>query len=684
MSLKEIDLKLNYDTSEDNLIDDFYNPVLEKTIKYDRIAGYFSSTSLAVAAKGITSFIKNKGKMRILCSPILSNEDYEVLMKVYDDNITNYLIESLENFSDDLINDYLKCFGWMLKNEFLEIKLVVPLDNKYLFHQKIGVMEDKQGNIISFSGSINETASGWLNNIEEFKVFKSWDESSKYCLSDVNKFNNFWNGLNDNIKVYDLPEAISNYLIKRAPTDINDLLAVIDTKLHNKTNQYTIPLHWYQKDAVEKWINCDYKMLLNMATGTGKTRTAIACIKHILNMNKHNLIIITAPQVPILHQWIGEIKELIKHPIHELLIQYGWRDKLHKMILKLSIKAINNLIIYVSHDTVYKEDFINEIKQTSFYINTMFIVDEVHGLGSKERRRGFIDFYKYRLGLSATPSRYFDDYGTKLIFKYFNDNEYEFTLRDALTTINPLTGKTFLVPYDYIPVFIKLTDDELIKYELISKKISKMAFYEDEETEEKIKTLLIKRAEIHKNAKNKMIELNNLIKRLKPIKDTIFFVSPQQKVEVLKILKDHDVIAAQFTEDEKTIKNQYNQYISEREQIITQFENGNYNSLVAIKCLDEGIDIPSARVGVLLSNSGNPREYIQRIGRVIRSNQNKQSATIIDFIVEPSFDKSVDIDLYETERKIIEKEFTRIFDIVRNARNNAEVLVILNERLKVF
>ena len=684
MSLKEIDLKLNYDTSEDNLIDDFYNPVLEKTIKYDRIAGYFSSTSLAVAAKGITSFIKNKGKMRILCSPILSNEDYEVLMKVCDDKITNYIIESLENFSDDLINDYLKCFGWMLKNEFLEIKLVVPLDNKYLFHQKIGVMEDKQGNIISFSGSINETASGWLNNIEEFKVFKSWDESSKYCLSDVNKFNNFWNGLNDNIKVYDLPEAISNYLIKRAPTDINDLLAVIDTKLHNKTNQYTIPLHWYQKDAVEKWINCDYKMLLNMATGTGKTRTAIACIKHILNMNKHNLIIITAPQVPILHQWIGEIKELIKHPIHELLIQYGWRDKLHKMILKLSIKAINNLIIYVSHDTVYKEDFINEIKQTSFYINTMFIVDEVHGLGSKERRRGFIDFYKYRLGLSATPSRYFDDYGTKLIFKYFNDNEYEFTLRDALTTINPLTGKTFLVPYDYIPVFIKLTDDELIKYELISKKISKMAFYEDEETEEKIKTLLIKRAEIHKNAKNKMIELNNLIKRLKPIKDTIFFVSPQQKVEVLKILKDHDVIAAQFTEDEKTIKNQYNQYISEREQIITQFENGNYNSLVAIKCLDEGIDIPSARVGVLLSNSGNPREYIQRIGRVIRSNQNKQSATIIDFIVEPSFDKSVDIDLYETERKIIEKEFTRIFDIVRNARNNAEVLVILNERLKVF
>ena len=361
---------------------------------------------------------------------------------------------------------------------------------------------------------------------------------------------------------------------------------------------------------------------------------------------------------------------------------YGWKRELKTKCKQLSSGLYNNLLVYTTHQTCSSPDFI-EIIQDLKRADKFFIGDEVHGMGASKTRKGLLDTYNMRLGLSATPSRWFDDAGSKLIIDYFGNDSYKFSIEQALCTPNPITNKPFLVNYIYHPCFITLTDDELEEYKKLSEKITRMNNSKNaDEYGDILEFLLFRRADIEKEANNKYAELERILdaiqyecdKKEEKIKNTIIFVSDGQLSNVLQILKKRNITAHKFTQAEGTEPSSKYGGVSEREFLIQQFTKGKYQVLVAIKCLDEGIDIPSAQTGIIMASSTNPREYVQRVGRIIRQAPGKSSAVLYDMIIHPDLSGFRDDTLADFEEKVFRKEMIRVQDLCKNALNNTMVI----------
>lgn len=699
----KLNLKSSYESGQDDLVENFYVPVLACAISYDRIAGFFTSSSLAIAAKGMAGFIRNHGKMRLIACPRLDEEDAKVLELVNSNPETFFDKKYQDMFTDleDSFQDqHIAALGWMLVNGYLEIKLAVVKDNgKFctggdieksgIFHQKVGILTDTEGNKISFSGSINETASGWLYNVEEFKVFSSWNEEKKYLVQDEKKFYDFWENKRKNVHTYDLPTSIKNRLIEKSKTFSREHFITKSYKKYSErkhTFDANLSLFFYQKDAVKKWINNDYKLLFQMATGTGKTRTAFGCMAELLLTKKKLVVVVACPQSTLSLQWKSEIEKFPFNFGMSAIIDgtnRKWCSLLQEILLKIAIGFYDTAIIFTTHTTGSKSDFINVVNNSDPEINYLFIGDEAHGLGASENRKALLERYDYRIGLSATPSRWFDESGTKVLDSYFGGDIFEFSIRDALTTVNPLTGKTFLVPYFYNLEFIDLTEKELADYSKISKDVRKLRVFskDSDEYAQKLERLLFKRANIIKDAENKYVKLKEILLSMSEIKDLIIFVSSEQIDKVMQLMYELRISAHSFTQEAGTIISTKYDGLTERQYIIKHFKEGHYKTLVAIKCLDEGIDIPSAQNAILMASSTNPREYVQRIGRVIRQTTDKTKANIWDITIRPSVEKIFDPDLIEFEKMICEKEKNRIYDISENALNNIEVLKKLYDEM---
>ena len=704
MEYTDLNIHEAYETGEDDLIMDFYVPMLANAKRYDRIAGFFSSTSLALSARGIAGLIANNGTMRLIASPRLSPEDAAMINNSVEDPetlIANCLLKGIDgsNITDQFCRDHVAALGWMLASGRLEMRVAVITDSagrittdQYLVHQKVGIFYDREYNALSFSGSNNESASGWLGNIEEFKTFKSWEPGQRsYLKSDQNKFDAFWTNTRKGVKVKLLPEAVAEKLIEIGKDFDIERISVQKYFEHinpegKKLNK--LRLFYYQEDAVKKWIDNGKNLLLEMATGTGKTRTAIGCMRHALrNQNRQLLIVIACPQSTLTMQWKADIESLdLGVDIDATQIcdgtQHSWKRELRNKCRQLTAGLYDNLLIYTTHQTCSSPDFISivqDVKRTDCF----FIGDEVHGMGASKTRNGLLEIYNMRLGLSATPSRWFDDEGSELITSYFGNDSYKFTIEQALSTPNPLTNKPFLVNYNYHPRFISLTDEELEEYKELSEKITRMNNSRDkEEFADILEFLLFRRADIEKEAENKYDELERILDEMQKecgskgerIKDTIIFVSDGQIGRVLQTLKKRKIAAHKFTQAEGTEPSSRFGGISEREYLIQQFTKGKYQILVAIKCLDEGIDIPSAQTGIIMASSTNPREYVQRIGRIIRQAPGKSSATLYDLILHPDLSGFRDETLAGFEEKVFRKEMERVKDLCANALNNAKVL----------
>ena len=699
----ELHLKSSYETGQDDLIEEFYAPVLRCATSYDRIAGFFTSSSLAIASKGIAGFIRNHGVMRLIACPRLDEEDAKVL-ELVNSNPETFFDSKYQNIFSDLEDalqeQHISALGWMVANGYLEIKLAVvtehgkfctgkEIEHSGIFHQKVGILSDAEGNKISFSGSINETASGWLYNVEEFKVFSSWNEEKKYLEKDEKKFFEFWSNKRKNVKTYNLPDSVKKQLIEKSKSfSIERTVIKSYRKYYEKKNIFdnSLSLFFYQKNAVKKWINNEFRLLFQMATGTGKTRTAFGCIAELLLTKEKLIIIVACPQGTLSLQWKSEIEKIpFDFGMSEVIdgTNKKWRSTLQEVILKITTGFYNTAIIFTTHVTSAKSDFTNVIINSSSDIRYLFIGDEAHGLGASESRKALLERYDYRIGLSATPSRWFDESGTKVLDRYFGEKTFEFSIRDALTTINPLTGKTFLVPFSYNLEFVDLTEKELADYAKLSKEVRKLSTFskDSDEYAQKMERLLFKRANIIKDAENKYLKLREILSSMSEIKDLIIFVSPEQIDRVIQIMYEMRIPAHSFTQEAGTTISAKYDGLTERQHIIKHFKEGHYKSLVAIKCLDEGIDIPSAQNAILMASSTNPREYVQRIGRVIRQAPDKTKANIWDITIRPSADRLSDPDLIEFEKMICDKEKKRIYDISENALNNIEALKKLFEEM---
>ena len=673
MSLKDIDLQPSYETTEskDQLIEEFYIPVLQEANRYYRIAGFFSSSALVVASKGIEGLIHNGGTMYLLVSPELSEEDYSIIKEHGCISANSHIFDELMSYS--VPNENIQALAWLLDTGKLEIKIVVGKRiRNSLFHQKVGVIFDGSGNIISFSGSINETAQAWLNNIEEFKVFRSWEPGQvDYLQSDLRKFLAYWkNERTDIADVYDVPDAIKAHIIEQKPRDIYDLNIMRRYVKDKKIKENKLNLFPHQERAVRKWMDNRYSLLMEMATGTGKTRTAIGCIVEKIKEKEKLLIIVTTPQNTLSRQWKADFEKM-QVELDKSLIADGsnskWKKQLEIMLMDISDNKYHTAIIFTTHATSSDDKFISIIQKNKYDTKILFVCDEVHAIGSQKQKKALLDIYEYRIGLSATPERMFDKGGTTLIRKYFGGESFEFTIADALNTINPITGRPFLNRFKYYPIFVELDKKETEKYAKISQQISILK-NQDDYDEEELQRLYDRRANIGKNAINKMTKLGELFEIMNPqkIRDTILFVSDKQIEPAFNLMSNKGIKRAKITEAESASKIVNIEGDTERQNIISQFVKQQLQILVGIKCLDEGIDIPNARIAILLSNSTNPREYVQRVGRVIRQAPNKPESIIYDFIVTPVGGKA-------DGNGILEKEAKRAKQIAQNAENYNDV-----------
>lgn len=692
MSLKEISLKKAYDSDTDDILNEFYIPVLSQSISYKRLAGFFSSSSFAVAARGISRLVLNGGKMELITGAKLQHSDIEMIKKAYENPeevIAKIMIKDLENLEDEFVKDHVRALGWMIANGKLDIRVAIiyddngyPLESEEVerrgvFHQKVGIFEDGEGNKVSFSGSDNESASAWVSNIEEFKVFRSWIEAEKeYVEADLKKFRKFWDGYASRVRVIEIPVAIKEKLIEIAPENIEDLS--LDRWYRKSRVKRKIKLWEHQNDAVERWLANNKKGIFAMATGVGKTIAALECLRRSIEEEKQMVVVIACPYDHLCKQWEREMDKF-GISIDTIIADSSnpnWKNEVADYLYDIESGNKENLVIITTYNTFSSPDFIKILRITKK--KRFLIADEVHAVGAPIRREGLIEDYDFRLGLSATPKRWLDLEGTRIIYDYFGGEVFDFGLKEAIE-------KGYLVPFSYFPRFVSLQDEELENYLEITRRIVKQYYRKKENSEEEreiIETLLFKRAGIVKNAKAKYDELKKILDEIGTgIRWTIIYTSPEQIDQVMQILGERNIRAHRFTMEESTKPDDKHNGLSEREYILQKFEKGEFQVLVAMRCLDEGVDIPPARTTILMASSGNPREYIQRIGRILRRYQDKDKGVIYDLVVVPLFSRVAE-DLRDWEEKIFEKELRRYEEIVDISENKFENIKLLYELKK--
>jgi len=689
-SFRELQIKRSYNSEKDNILEEFYIPVLQKAIDYKRVAGYFSSSSFYLAAQGIAQFVVNGGHMQLIVNIQLSQKDFDEIQSSLNNPehiIENILLEDLEDIQDACVKDHVAVLGWMIANSYLEIKvgyIKEPITHYDILHQKVGILRDREGNIITFSGSNNESASGWLLNSEKFKVFCNWDAGvEEYIAQDENDFLELWNNSSAKTGVIPFPEAVKKRLIAIAPKNEDDLQTILNKIKKQKSTTDTpqqpgIILRDYQEQAIKDWTDNDYRGLFEMATGTGKTFTAIGAAKELLDQEPQLVIIISCPFLHLIPQWQKSLQALgVDLPsIIASSNDPKWQEKLQGKILDMRLGRLNRFIVLTTHDSISSPRFRETIGELRHPV--LIIGDEVHGMGSTSRLQGLLPSYRYRLGLSATPSRYFDDAGTAELFNFFDKTVAKFDLHDAINTINPATSETYLAPYEYYPIFVDLNIGEFDKYIKLSKEIAQLyarprrTLKDDKMIEHKLR----QRADIIKNAESKYTAFRNLIADLNAknaIKHTLVYCSPEQIQPIQDLLREEKrIVQHRFTSDEDAIRKQ-SKYggMTEREHLLKNFDEGAYDVLVAIKCLDEGVDVPSTQTAILMCSTGNPKEYIQRRGRVLRRFPGKEKAIIYDFIIIPDLGGTGIME--EFEKKIVQSQFQRIEEFVEESLNKGDI-----------
>lgn len=680
MTLRDVKIASLYNSmlSDIDVLTEFYSPVLEEANRYDRVAGYFSSSVFASAARGIAGLVRNGGKMRLVTSHAFTPSDITKLQDFFDSKeLENVLIEQftssyqkLGSLQSTIEKNHVAAMCWMLREGFLEIKVIVP-DSADLadanpedfekFHPKFGIIYDVDGNSVAFHGSVNETAGAWQRNMENFVVFKSWIPGmSEFINPSVVDFEKMWSGsVSKGWRTIELPVAVKDKIIRDfAPLEF-------PKEIENLNKENDLGLRDYQIHAVNSWINNDHKGILEMATGTGKTRTAKACITNAISLGTC-LTIIVVPYQHIGDQWERELLDF-----EPVVVGANWRKKLEEFSNLASMERIENLTLITVQNTAGNSDFvalINDLRKS--FKNFLLVGDEVHWLGANAFSGAMMDEANLRLGLSATPQRYFDEEGTEKLIEYFGGTVYQLTLGDALS-IQDESGKKILCPYEYHPILVDLSESELNQYREISKKIAQYKSMEDQyDMRVQLNIQYTKRAAISKSAASKIPAMRELLKTLeKPLKNCLIYCADKnQLLEVAKILHEQAIDFQQITGEESTVPSDKFNGMNEREFIIHNFSIGQLGVLLAIRCLDEGVDIPSARIGIILASSGNTKEFIQRRGRLMRPFLDKEKAIIYDFCVLPKTPESE-----MRELSIIQVELKRVMEFGEDALNRSQV-----------
>lgn len=652
----DLDFPRVIDTSSTNFIDEFYDPLLSRSELYRRGVGYFTSNWVKSASRGIAKLANNGGKAQWIVSPILEEADWKALKKgnraQRDEVLRESLADTVTDLRFDLEYDTRNAVAWMIADGLLEIKLAVPTHNlSGDFHDKFGVFYDAEGNRVSFHGSQNDSDQA-LQNYEAYTIDCEW--ISEREMEGVNKqekrFERLWNDRDRNVDVYTVPESVEE--------DIADLRDRENRAYDSPGGAASDPepeitLRDYQQEAVDGWFDNGYRGLFQMATGTGKTFTALAALDEYTDtIDDPLLCVITVPQKHLAMQWADEMDifgldqpKFVYHAANP-----DWKTDLSRAIsnMRLGIKDYECLI--TTHKTFSSEKFREKVAEVT--TDAIVIADEVHRLGSEKRREGLLEAYDARIGLSATPERYYDETGTNYLLEYFGGVTYEYSLDEAIPE--------YLTPYRYYPVIVEMDEDELEEYREMTQSVA-AADSSDDVDEETVQILRSQRADIVKEAVRKYGALREILRGMDDVSHLLVYTNHEQIDSVGDILNEFGVMHHRFTHEEDD---------DLRKDLLERFGDGEYEALVAMRCLDEGVDVPQTRTAVLMSNTGNPMQFIQRRGRVLRHATGKDHAVIHDLIVVPTMNP--DDDIAASERYILEKELRRFEEFANTAENEYE------------
>jgi superfamily II DNA or RNA helicase len=686
MTLDAYDFKTAYNKVENDIAEEFYLPCMRVASHYDRISGYFGSTIYIIAWDALREFILNQGKIRIICSPYISDEDHEAMDKGYSARNNEILATSIKEEVQSLLSSPslsapAQLLAYLVSTNVVDVKIAVVGDTsnasvKRLFHDKVGVFYDRKGNSVGFRGSMNETYKGLSSdgNIESIDVFPNWvGDRDKSRVEDAQSmFERLWANLVDDVTVYDFPSAVKDILREKAK-DCNWQKLLDEIKVTERASQKWKPdkrpgtktPRPHQINALEAWLKNGRRGIFEHATGSGKTFTAICAIRDALE--RHETILVLVPSRDLLKQWYSEIREtIVGLDIFYLLCGDGnneWKQP-GSLFSWTSSRKNQYKIILATMDTACSSLFLQNIAQGE---HLFLVADEMHRLGSPKRRQALTLTTGARLGLSATPYRYGDPAGTAALFEYFGGIiPPPFTLEDAINS-------GVLTRYFYHPQKLSLTVIEQQAWNEISTDISKLIARSgvkegkgsDIFSNPQLQRLLIKRARIVKNASGKVpLAIDILRKNYSYGQKWIIYCDNITQLKSVLIGATH----AGFDTYEY-----YAEMLGDRETTLSYFEN-NGGVLVSIKCLDEGVDIPSTTHALILASSQNPREFIQRRGRILRKAPNKYFAHLYDAITIPEISDS------DTDKSlsIITAELSRAIQFGQSAENPACITDLKN------
>lgn len=438
----------------------------------------------------------------------------------------------------------------------------------------------------------------------------------------------------------------------------------------------SIGLRDYQRQAIINWFQNKGRGTLKMATGSGKTITALAIATELYQKIALQVLLVVCPYRHLVNQWARECEKFDLKPILAMKSVHNWQSELSVQLYNIISGNQSFLTVITTNSTLIAEGFQTQLR--FFPERTLIVGDEAHNLGSPRLEESLPRNIGLRLALSATPERYFDDDGTDALLDYFGAIlQPEFTLYDAI-------GQGALVHYLYYPILVELTESEAFAYAKLTKKIG-WALNKDENlvTNDTLTSLLMQRSRLIGAAANKLEALRELMEGRLHTSHTLFYCGDgyvdnstatyrRQLEAVTRILgKELGYRVNTYTADTP---------LEEREKLRLQFETGELQGLVSIRCLDEGVDIPAIRNAVILASTGNPRQFIQRRGRILRPSPGKEFATLFDMIVMPP---DLDRQTWEVERNLLRKELKRFIEFAELADNAEEArgrLVVLQEK----
>lgn len=703
MSFKDIYLLRYYKTYKNNIVREFYTPVLKEAVLYQRAVGFFTSGALIDLTKGLRGLTRNHGKIQFIVSPRLSEEDIAAINKGYERKkiIGQALMRDFKEPESYYEEERLNFLAYLIEEGFLDIKVAFTPPEKVsgMYHEKVGIVTDEYGNKIVFTGSLNETINAFHVNSESIVVFKSWEESKVYVDDIQEDFEQLWNMQDDDIEILDFPRMLrEKFEIMRKP-ELDSFFTnesyseEADDLVEDNVPERGVPhtptgfdFRDYQKEAIEAWADNNYCGIFDMATGTGKTYTGLGAIVHLYEEKKRLAIIIVCPYQHLVEQWVEDIELFNMTPTigYSASKQKDWRKRLENDILDFSLGVID-AFCFVTTNATYSSKFVCE-QMKRLGADTLLMIDEAHNFGSLNLRNKLYSNIQYRLALSATLDRHGDEEGTAILKEYFGEKCIEYDLKRAI-------DEKKLTPYYYYPVLVYLDEDEYDKYKELSYLASKEC-HKDKHGKliitEKGKRLLLQRARVVAGARSKLTKLRELMEDYK--EDTHILVycgatrtqdysydmsdsdeeGERQIIAVSKMLgNDLDMKVTHFTSNESA---------EEREVIKQRFASASpYQAIIAIKCLDEGINIPSIKTAFILASTTNPKEYIQRRGRVLRLAKDKPYAVIYDFVTltEPMEDVNPYNPNFICEKALAKRELQRIKEfgkIAKNARDSDELI----------